>query len=78
MLERLIVFIFSLLLLFLSAWNYSVFIRLSKEKDNQIQDCHPPVEYINRGKALGLTFVILSGLMVIISAGWLFMQRRRK
>jgi uncharacterized membrane protein len=78
MLERLIIFILSLLLLFLSAWIYSIFLGLDKEKNDKLQNCYPNGEYIKRGKLTSLIFVIISALFVIISAIWLFMERKSK
>jgi len=78
MLERIIIFILALLLLFLSSWTYSVFLRLDKENKNKIPTCSPSPDYIKRGKIFGLIFVVTSALLVVTSAGWLFIQRKRK
>lgn len=78
MLERLVAFVLALLLLFLSAWNYSVFMRLQKEHENGAPSCRPAPDYIKRGKTVGTIFVAASALLVVVAAGRLYLQRRRK
>lgn len=64
--DRIIILIFSLLLLFLSAWNYSIFIRLGK-KDSEAA-CRFSEGFVRAGKNMGIFFIGISSIFVLFSA----------
>lgn len=63
--DRIIIFIFSLLLLFLSAWNYSIFIRVGR---NASEACRFSEGFVRTGKNMGIFFIAVSSIFVLFSA----------